>query len=143
MRRFCLISIFLLTAIAAGAGETKFSLNLDAFKWSANQDARTRARRAVWNHPMGRLQYQFEQQQAWFMRGNMPGSERATGLAVRVKFQNALPLNLVASSVRAGLDIASQDFGRIGPHQATDEELKAMSLEEQLTELLGRRLVPQ
>jgi hypothetical protein len=143
MRRFCLISIVVLTALAAGAGETKFSLDLDAFKWSTNQDARTRARRAIWNHPMGRLQYQFEQQQAWIMRGAMPGAERASGLAVRVKFQNALPLHLVASSVRAGSDIASKDFGRIGPHEASDEELKEMSLEEQLTELLGRRLVPQ
>jgi hypothetical protein len=143
MRRFLLISIVMFTAFAAVAGETKFSLNLDAFKWSTNQDARTRARRAIWNDPMGRLQYQFEQQQAWIMRGTMPGGERASGLAVRVKFQNALPLHLVASSVRAGLDISSQDFGRIGPHQASDDELTELSLEEQLTELLGRRLVPQ
>jgi hypothetical protein len=133
----------MLAAFAAAAGETKFSLNLDAFKWSTSQDARSRARRAVWNHPMGRLQYQFEQQQAWIMRGAMPGGERDSGLAVRVKFQNALPLDLIASSVRAGVDVASQEFGRIGPHQASDEELTGMSLEEQLTELLGRRLVPQ
>jgi hypothetical protein len=143
MRRLWLFSIVILTAVAVSGGETEFSLNLDAFKWSTNDDARTRARRAVWNHPMGRLQYHFEQQQAWIMRGNMPGGERDSGLAIRVKYQNALPLNLVASTVQAGQDIASQDFARIGPHETSDEDLDAMSLEEQLTELLGRRLVPQ
>jgi hypothetical protein len=62
---------------------------------------------------------------------------------VRVKAQNGLPLNLIAAAVQSGLDIAQQDLVRFGPRRATDEEFEAMSLEEQLTELLGRRLVPQ
>jgi hypothetical protein len=52
-------------------------------------------------------------------------------------------LNLIAAAVQSGLDIAQQDLVRFGPRQASDEELETMSLEEQLTELLGRRLVPQ
>ena len=143
IRRILLIVMAMLPALAAGAGEVEFSLNLDAFRWSPNQDARTKARLAEWNDPMGRMMYQFNQQQAWMMRGNMPGGERVSGVAVRVKAQNGLPLHLIASTIQSGLDIAQQDLARFGPWRASDEELDAMSLEEQLTELLGRRLVPQ
>jgi len=96
----------MLIAVVGNAGEVEFSLDLDAFKWTPNQDARTKARLAQWNDPMGRMMYHFNQQQAWIMRGTMPGS-------------------------------------RFGPRKISDEELAAMSLEEQLTELLSRRLVPQ
>jgi hypothetical protein len=133
----------LLPALAVGAGEIEFSLDLDAFRWTPNQDARTKARLAEWNDPMGRLMYHFNQQQAWMMRGNMPGGERDSGLAVRVKAQNGLPLHLVASTIQGGLDIAQQDLVRFGSRSPSEEELEAMTLEEQLTELLGRRLVPQ
>lgn len=130
-------------ALAAGAGEAEFSLNLDAFRWTTNQDARTKARLAEWNDPMGRMMYHFNQQQAWIMRGTMPGGERDSGLAVRVKAQNGLPLHLISSIIQSGLDVAQQDLVYFGPRRASDEELEEMSLEEQLTELLGRRLVPQ
>ena len=133
----------LLPALAAGAGEIEVSLDLDAFRWAPNQDSRTKARLAEWNDPMGRLMYHFNQQQAWMMRGNMPGGERDSGLAVRVKAQNGLPLHLVASTIQGGLDIAQKDLARFGPRHPSNKELEAMSLEEQLTELLGRRLVPQ
>jgi hypothetical protein len=92
---------------------------------------------------MGRMMYHFNQQQAWIMRGNMPGGERDSGVAVRVKAQNGIPLHLIASTIQGGLDVAQQDLVRFGPGRASDEELEAMTLEEQLTELLGRRLVPQ
>ena len=143
IRRVLFIVIAMLPALAAGAGEVEFSLNLDAFRWSLNQDARTKARLAEWNDPMGRMMYQFNQQQAWMMRGNMPGGERDSGVAVRVKAQNGLPLHVIASTIQSGLDISQRDLARFGPWRASDEELDAMSLEEQLTELLGRRLVPQ
>ena len=138
-----MILIAMLIAAVAGAGEVEFSLDLDGFKWTPNQDARTKARLAEWNDPMGRMMYQFNQQQSWIMRGTLPGGERVSGVAVRVKAQNGLPLSLIASTIQGGLDIAQQGLVRFGPRKISDEELAAMSLEEQMTELLGRRLVPQ
>ena len=143
MRRVLVIMIVMLAAVATDAGEVEFSLNLDAFKWTPRQDARTKARLAEWNDPMGRMMYHFNQQQAWIMRGTMPGAERNTGVAVRMKAQNGLPLHLISSTVQGTLDVAQQDLVRFGPRKVSDDELAAMSLEEQLTELLSRRLVPQ
>jgi hypothetical protein len=143
MRRVLLIVTVILAAAAAEAGEVKFSLNLDAFKWTPHQDARTTARLAEWNDPMGRMMYHFNQQQAWIMRGTMPGAERNTGVAIRVKAQNGLPLHLVAATIQGGLDEAQENLVRFGPREISDEEFEAMSLEEQLTELLSRRLMPQ
>ena len=130
-------------AIAAPAGEKKFSLNLDSFSWTPNREVRTKARLAEWNDPMGRMMHHFNQQQAWIMRGTMPGSERDNGVAVRVKAQNGLPLHLVAATIQGSLDVAQQTLVRFGPRTISDEELAAMSLEERLTELLSRRLMPQ
>ena len=137
------ILIAMLIAVVGDAGEVEFSLDLDGFKWAPNQDVRTKARLAHWNDPMGRMMYHFNQQQAWIMRGTMPGSERDNGVAVRVKAQNGLPLQLLAATTQGSLDIAQQGLIRFGPRKISDEELAAMSLEEQLTELLSRRLVPQ
>ena len=138
-----MILIAMLIAVVGGAGDVEFSLDLDGFKWTPNQDARTKARLAQWNDPMGRMMYHFNQQQAWIMRGTMPGAERNTGVAVRMKAQNGLPLQLLAATMQGSLDIAQQDLIRFGPRKVSDEELAAMSLEEQMTELLSRRLVPQ
>jgi len=138
-----MLLIAMLIAVVADAGDVEFSLDLDGFKWTPNQDARTKARLAQWNDPMGRMMYHFNQQQAWIMRGTMPGSERDNGVAVRVKAQNGLPLQLLAATMQGSLDIPQQDLIRFGPRKVSDEELAAMSLEEQMTELLSRRLVPQ
>jgi hypothetical protein len=135
--------IAVLFAVAGAAGEVKFSLDLEGFTWTPNQDARTKARLAEWNDPMGRMIYHFNQQQAWIMRGTMPGSERDNGVAVRVKAQNGIPLHLVAATIQGGLDTAQQNLVRFGPPEVSDEELEAMSLEERLSELLGRRLTPR
>jgi len=133
----------MLITVVGDAGEVKFSLDLDGNKWTPNQDVRTRARLAEWNDPMGRMMYHFNQQQAWIMRGGMPGAERNTGVAVRMKAQNGIPLQLVASTIQGSLDVAQQGLVRFGPRTVSDEEFAAMSLEEQMTELLSRRLVPQ
>ena len=138
-----MLLIAILIAVIGTAGEVEFSLDLDGFRWTPNQDVRTKARLAEWNDPMGRMMYHFNQQQAWIMRGTMPGAERNTGVAVRMKAQNGLPLNLIASTIQGTLDVAQQDLVRFGPREVSDEEFAAMSLEEQLTELLSRRLVPQ
>jgi hypothetical protein len=138
-----MILIAMLIAAVAGAGEVKFSLDFDGFKWTPNQDARTKARLAEWNDPMGRMMYHFNQQQSWIMRGTMPGGERVSGVAVRVKAQNGLPLELVAATIQSGLDTAQQNLVRFGPRRVSDDELAEMSLEEQMAELLSRRLVPR
>ena len=138
-----MVLIAMLIAAVGGAGDVEFSLDLDNFKWTPNQDAHTRARLANWNDPMGRMMYHFNQQQAWIMRGTMPGSERDNGVAVRVKAQNGLPLQLLAATMQSSVDVAQQGLVRFGPRKVSDEELAAMPLEEQLTELLSRRLVPQ
>lgn len=143
IRRTLVLLIAISTAVVGDAGDISFSLDLDGYKWTQNQDVRTRARLAEWNDPMGRLMYHFNQQQAWIMRGGMPGAERNTGVAVRMKAQNGIPLQLVASTIQGSLDLAQQGLVRFGPRQVSDEELAAMSLEEQMTELLSRRLMPQ
>ena len=143
MRRILTFLIAMLAAVAANAGDVEFSLKLDTFEWAPNQDVRTRARLAEWNDPMGRMMYHFNQQQAWIMRGTMPGGERVSGVAIRVKAQNGLPLHLLASTMQGGIDIAQQNLVRVGRRRADDDELDLMSLEEQLTEQLGRRLAPK
>ncbi len=135
--------IAILAATTVSAGDVEFSLDLDNFKWTPNQDVRTKARLAQWNDPMGRMMHTFNQQQSWIMRGTMPGGERMSAVAVRVKIQNGLPLHLLASTMQGGIDIAQQNLVRVGPRSGKDGELDLMSLEEQLTEELGRRLVPK
>ena len=143
IQRLLIVLVAMMIAVVGNAGEVKFSLDLDGYKWTPKQDVRTRARLAEWNDPMGRMMYHFNQQQAWIMRGGMPGAERNTGVAVRMKAQNGIPLQLVASTIQGGLDLAQEGLVRFGPRRVSDEELAAMSLEEQMTELLSRRLVPQ
>jgi hypothetical protein len=92
---------------------------------------------------MGRLMYQFNQQQAWIMRGTMPGGDRVNGLAVRARAQNGLPLGLVAASTEAGRDLALQNLYAIRWPWIDDQEIAAMPLDEQIALQLGRRLVPQ
>ena len=115
----------MLIALVADAGEVKFSLDLEGFKWAPSQDVRTRARLAEWNDPMGRLMYHFNQQQAWIMRGGMPGAERNTGVAVRMKAQNGIPLQLVASTIQGSLDLAQQGLVRFGPRPVSYTHLRA------------------
>ena len=74
MQRNVFMLIVMMAALTAGASEIEFSLNLDDFSWNPDHDARTRARLAEWNDPMGRMMYHFHQQQSWIMRGTMPGS---------------------------------------------------------------------
>ena len=143
MRRILTILLLMLAAAAANAGDTEFSLKLENFKWTPKQDARTKARQAEWNDPMGRLMYNFNQQQAWIARGTMPGGERVSGVAVRVKAQNGLPLELLAATLQGGTDVDRQDLARLGRRRGNDDELDLMTLEELLSEELGRRLAPK
>ena len=137
------VAAAMLAATFTAAGERKFSLNLDSFSWTLNADLRTKERLAEWNDPMGRMMYHFNQQQAWIQRGATPGSERVTGVAVRVKAQRGLPLDLLASTMLADIDVDRQQLARLGRRRANDDQLDSKSLEELLSEELGRRLKPQ
>jgi hypothetical protein len=75
------------------------------------------------------------------MRGTMPGGDRATGVAVRVKAQQGLPLGLVTTAVQAGLDLAGRSEIRI--RWPWSDEPEPPPLEEQLALLLGERLTPR
>jgi hypothetical protein len=132
-----------LLAAPAFAGDVKLSLKLDNLLLTPKVDLHTEARLAEWNSPMGRLMYQFNQQQAWIMRGTMPGGDRVNGLAVRARAQNGLPLGLVAASTEAGRDLALQNLYAIRWPWIDDQEIAAMPLDEQIALQLGRRLVPQ
>ena len=98
----------LIVPTLVGAGDVDFSLNIVEIPLETRPDPRTEARLAEWNSPMGRLMAAFQQQQAWVMRGTQPGLERVNGLAVRVKAQQGLPLELVAATVDAGIDLSQQ-----------------------------------
>jgi hypothetical protein len=143
MRVFLSLVVATLVATVASAGDTGFSLRLENFDWSSDQDARTKARLAQWNDPMGRMIYHFNQQQAWIMRGTMPGGERMSSVAVRVKVQQGLPLELIAATIQAGTDVDRQSLARLGKRRKNHYDLDLMTLEEILTEELGRKLAPQ
>ncbi len=142
MRRVLMI-LMIGCAAAAAAGDVSFSLNINNIPTTGRLDPLTEARLAQWNDPMGRLLYHFNQQQAWLMRGTMPGGDRAGGLAVAVKAQDGLPLKLLAMSMQAGLISAHQDLAEVRWPWIDDDAMAALSLEEQLSIELGRRLVPQ
>lgn len=126
----------------AGAGDVSFSLNINNLPTTGRLDPATESRLAQWNDPMGRLLYHFNQQQAWVMRGTMPGGERASGLAVAVKAQSGLPLQLLATQMSSGSIASQQELAQVRWPWIDDEALAGLPLDEQLSIELGRRLVP-
>ena len=147
MRRILIVIVLMISTTLCTAAEVDFSLKIDEIsltprpkQTTSRQDPRTEARLAQWNSPMGRLMHNFNQQQAWVMRGTMPGGERVTGAAVRVKAQHGLPLQLVAISTRAAIDITERDLTVVRWPWEEDKGPPVMDLDEQLTVLLGRRL---
>jgi len=137
------VTVICATANLAVAGDVSFSLKINNIPTTGRLDPKTEARLAQWNDPMGRLLYHFNQQQAWLMRGTMPGGERAGGLAVAVKAQDGLPLKLLAMSMQSGLIAAQQDLAQVRWPWIDDKSLAALPLDQQLSIELGRRLVPQ
>ncbi len=147
MRHILIIIVLLISSSVCSAGEIGFSLKIDEVSLTPRleppgprPDPRTEARRAQWNSPMGRLMHNFNQQQAWVMRGTMPGGERVTGAAVRIKAQNGLPLRLIATSSRAAVDVSEREVAVVRWPWDDTEGPEVMELDEQLSVLLGRRL---
>jgi hypothetical protein len=151
VRQILIIIVLLLLPTVGSAAEVDFSLKLDEISLTPRPlpppaprpDPKTEARLAQWNSPMGRLMHNFNQQQAWIMRGTMPGGERVTGAVVRVKAQNGLPLRLIAISTRAAIDISEREIAVVRWPWDDDKAPPVKTLDEQLSVLLGRRLTEQ
>ena len=54
-----------------------------------------------------------------------------------------LPLNLLAATMQGGADVDRQDLVRLGRRRADDDKLDLMTLEELLSEELGKKLAPK
>ena len=135
-----MVIALLIAPNVAGAADVKFSLNIDQIPLTPRPTPQKEAQLAGWNSPMGRLMHNFNQQQAWIMRGTMPGGERVNGLAVRVKVQNGLPIHLLATTMQASIDVSESRIAVVRWPWSADEEDPVMSLDEQLSLLLGNRL---
>jgi len=140
VRRILMVIALTAAPNFAGAADVDFSLNIDQIPLTPRPTPQKEAQLAGWNSPMGRLMHNFNQQQAWIMRGTMPGGERVNGLAVRVKVQNGLPIHLLVSTMQASTSVSESRIAVVRWPWSADEEDPVMSLDEQLSLLLGNRL---
>lgn len=144
MRRLLiLLGIVAFAGATASAGDVDFSVKVGEFPVTSRPDPRKEARLALWNDPMHRLMYHFNQQQSWIMRGTMPGSERVGGAAISVKAQHGVPLTVLTSSMQFNFGLGNKDLREVRWPWIDDEELSGMPFEQQLSVMLGRQLVPQ
>lgn len=144
MRQILIIlGIVTIACTTVSAGDVDFSLKVGEFPVTSRPDPRKEARLALWNDPMHRLMYHFNQQQSWVMRGTMPGSERVGGAVISVKAQPGVPLTVLTSSMQFNFGLGNKDLREIRWPWIDDEKLSGMSFEQQLSVLLGRQLVPQ
>ncbi len=138
--------VLLLGAVLAGpaaAQHAHFSLHLDTMSLTP-RDARTQARLAQWNTPMGRLQYQVSQLQANAGRTGLVGGG-SPALAFRFKVQGGLPLHLVTGVSLNGIQLHEEDVAVIRwPWEKEQHPRhKVLSVDEQISTLLGNRLHPE
>jgi hypothetical protein len=148
--RFAILLALLFTFPAlAKAEEPKFELDLDTVMLEPPPEppqpgpsygSRKKARMEQWNDPMTRWTHQFNQLQAWTMRGAMPGMDRVPGAVVSVSARSGLPLRLVAQSQIATIDLSEKEIDMVRWPWEEDEGPPVMELDEQLSLLLGRRL---
>jgi hypothetical protein len=129
------LSALALTGVARA--QTDFDLKLENELQRRPVDPRTENRLAQWNSPMGRLMYQMQQQHGSLMRGNQPGG--SVGLGFRVKWQGGVGFDLVASPLDSGIELYERSLAvvRWPWREPTDP---VMSIEQQVSNLLGRRL---
>jgi len=140
VRRILTVIVLLMAPNIAGAADVDFSLNIDQISLTPIPTPQKEAQLAGWNSPMGRLMHNFNQQQAWIMRGTMPGGERVNGLAVKVKAQNGLPIHLLATTMQASIDVSESRIAVVRWPWSAEAEDPVMALDEQLSVLLGNRL---
>jgi hypothetical protein len=136
MRRALILVIVLATA-ASAMGQQGFSLHLGDLT-TARMNPRTRARLAEWNSPMGRLMYDLAEQRASLGREGLPGS--SVGVAVRLRAQQGVPLRVVTAAVENGIQLDERAVPVV--HWPWEEQTQepALSLDQQISLLLGRRL---
>jgi hypothetical protein len=142
VRQILIVIVLMIAPNLAVAADVDFSLNIDQISLTPRPSPQKEAQLAGWNSPMGRLMHNFNQQQAWMMRGTMPGGERVNGLAVKVKAQNGLPLHVLASTMQASTSVSESRIAVVRWPWSPDEEVEdpVMALDEQLSVLLGQRL---
>jgi hypothetical protein len=131
------IVILVICAAAVAAGEEEFSLDLDTIDLS-RRDARTEARLAGWNSPMGRLMYNMNEQQSMLLRGGMPGGGSG-GLALRAQLRAGVGMAIVAATVDAGVAFYERSV-EVVEWPWRESTGSVMPIEEQLSLLLGRRI---
>jgi hypothetical protein len=125
-------------AVGATAAAAGYSLSIEEELERPPVDPRTEARLAQWNSPIGRVVHNMHDQQAFLLRGGQPGAGSG-GLAMRFKIQRALPLTLVATTTDANVDFYERSVVVIHwPWK--DDEKPVLTLDEQLSLLLGNRL---
>lgn len=144
MRRALItLGIVTIAGAAAFAGDVDFSVEVGEFPVTARPDPRKEARLALWNDPMNRLLYHYHQNLSWTIRGTMPGTERVGGAVISVKAQPGVPLAILTDSIPSSFSLGKKDLSEIRWPWIDEREFSAMPLEQQLSVLLGRRLVPQ
>jgi hypothetical protein len=88
---------------------------------------------------MGRLMYEFSQQQAALYQPGTPGGAQALG--VRVTLRRGLPLHLTAAMMNAGTELHEQHVRVVSwPWEKDGGTERALPVEEQISVLLGRRI---
>lgn len=136
MRAWMLSVLLVATAATAGGAERRFELGLDQLDLSG-LDARTQARLAQWNDPMGRAARHLQQEQANLLGGGQPGGSQ--GIAFRAKLQSGYRPRLIVATVESGVEAYERSIGVIRwPWSSSDEV--TLPIEEQLSLLLGHRL---
>lgn len=132
-----LAAVALALTVDAQAGG-RFSLSIEA-ALSQPRTPAEEARLATWNSPMGRLAYAVAQEQVGLGTSGLVG--HSMGVAVRIGFRPHLRPELISAAVEQGLGTSQRSLGTIHwPWDETTEGAPPMTLEEQLSHLLGRRL---
>lgn len=138
MRRLLALLTAIALPAAAGAAERAFDLRLGALTWPP-ADPRTEQRRAAWDSPMGRLEYEMMQQRAGLAFSGLVGSGPG-GIALRLRLQRGVAPGLVAAFTQRGVDAYEQRLPAIRWPWEEEPAEAVPSLDEQLSELLERRL---
>lgn len=138
MRRSLVFSLLFVAAIPLVASEdSEFKLGLDSLKLS-DLDPRTEARLAQWNSPMGRTANHVRQQQAHIIGGGQPGGPPGA-IAVRMKVQRGFDPRFVTATSVAGIELYERTLEVIR-WPWSDSDTPVLSLEEQLSLMLGDRM---
>jgi hypothetical protein len=129
--------LLILSTASMAAAEDEFTLGLDELDLSSI-DPRTEARLAGWNSPMGRTEHYMRQQQAAIIAGGQPGAGSG-GMVFRVKIQKGHRPRFVVATTTAGVEFFERTIDVIR-WPWSDSDGPALSIEEQLTLMLGYRL---